>query len=456
MRIEAPTLEEALNKAAIELGCSVLELDYKVVQNPKNGFLGFGKQNAVIEASIDKKDDLEELINAAKIPPRVGNGASGGERKGDKFAGGFGAGSGSGSSGAGGAGGAGGVGDEKGKNANLKGKFENRQESSQEKRQERANFGKNKNSERFGESFGDRFDSSSEFGETKTKSNLERSFEKAFDESYSRSFEKFEKFNKRSEKSEKQKRKKQKDTPKFELDKFGFMDEKEPERESKREPKEHKKVEITEPKNYSKLKFDNAIFDSFHKETFDNEVKSEQNENGSAGVDGGNKGGKSGTKEIAQKSTVSQETLDAIRAGMQELIQTSGYKVNLKEVSTIGTNEVYIAIEGAEVPLLIGKDGYRYEAFSLMLFSWVNAKFGVNLKLEIGEFIKQKENAMAQYLDQLIDVVNRHGKCQTKMLDNISLRIGLEKLRMEFPNKYVAIKSVENERCIVVGDFKKK
>lgn len=53
MRIEAPTLQEAFQKAAEKLKCSVTELDIKVIQHPRSGFLGFFKQNAIIDAALE-------------------------------------------------------------------------------------------------------------------------------------------------------------------------------------------------------------------------------------------------------------------------------------------------------------------------------------------------------------------------------------------------------------------
>ena len=48
MRIEAANLQEAFQKAAQELNCSVTELDIKILQNPSAGFLGFFKKTAII------------------------------------------------------------------------------------------------------------------------------------------------------------------------------------------------------------------------------------------------------------------------------------------------------------------------------------------------------------------------------------------------------------------------
>ena len=55
MKIEANTLQEAFQKAAQQLNCSVTELDIKVLQHPSSGFLGFFKKTAIIEANLENQ-----------------------------------------------------------------------------------------------------------------------------------------------------------------------------------------------------------------------------------------------------------------------------------------------------------------------------------------------------------------------------------------------------------------
>ncbi len=49
-KIEAPTLQDAYTKATEELGCSITDLDFEIVQNSSRGFLGLFKKNAIIIA----------------------------------------------------------------------------------------------------------------------------------------------------------------------------------------------------------------------------------------------------------------------------------------------------------------------------------------------------------------------------------------------------------------------
>lgn len=63
-KIVEKSLEAALIKASTELGCSVVDLEYEVVQNSSNGFLGLGKKEAVI--IVDTKNKTTQKTEYAK------------------------------------------------------------------------------------------------------------------------------------------------------------------------------------------------------------------------------------------------------------------------------------------------------------------------------------------------------------------------------------------------------
>lgn len=63
-KVTASTLQEALSKAALELDCSVTELDYEVVQYESKGVLGIGKKDAIIIANL--KNSSTQLDSAQK------------------------------------------------------------------------------------------------------------------------------------------------------------------------------------------------------------------------------------------------------------------------------------------------------------------------------------------------------------------------------------------------------
>ena len=67
MRIEAKDLQSALTDASRLLECSVIELEYDIIQLNKKGFLGIGRKNAIIEVKdkkrFQKKKVKKEILN---------------------------------------------------------------------------------------------------------------------------------------------------------------------------------------------------------------------------------------------------------------------------------------------------------------------------------------------------------------------------------------------------------
>ncbi|EAJ1253817.1 protein jag [Campylobacter lari] len=196
--------------------------------------------------------------------------------------------------------------------------------------------------------------------------------------------------------------------------------------ELKKEYKENfqKPIEdITQPKEHYKVKND-AIFDSFHKES-------------------------SEERNIASY-------IDEIKISLEKLLATFDFDIKVIQVSIWDENCVLIKLDGEDAALLIGKEAHRYKAFSYLLYNWLSAKYKIQPRLEIAQFLENQTQAIENYLKILIEKVESTGRVQTKPLDGIWLKLALEKLRERFPDKYVAIKQNNDQRYIVVNDFLKK
>jgi spoIIIJ-associated protein len=142
-----------------------------------------------------------------------------------------------------------------------------------------------------------------------------------------------------------------------------------------------------------------------------------------------------------------------IEIKLKKLMDISCFNIDTVEVDVFN-NIAHIFIDGDDAALLIGKEGYRYNALSYMLFNWINAYYGLYIKLEIAEFIQSQEEMIVNYLKPIIEHINEHGRGKTKPLDGILVQIALEQLRARFPNKYVAIKtSKDNRKFIIINNF---
>lgn len=151
------------------------------------------------------------------------------------------------------------------------------------------------------------------------------------------------------------------------------------------------------------------------------------------------------------------DVLDEVRQNIKNLFKYSCFSLDIPQVSKYDDETILIEFSGEDAALLIGKEGYRYKALSYLLYNWINLKYGLNIRLEIAEFLKNQEEMIEKYLSPVIERIRTSGKGQTKILDGVLIKIALEALRAEFPEKYVGIKSgKDGGKFIVVNDFNRK
>jgi spoIIIJ-associated protein len=193
--------------------------------------------------------------------------------------------------------------------------------------------------------------------------------------------------------------------------------------------KEDKKVYTT---SSQKVDSKDRIFDKFyHEETSANEIP----------------------KIIIKKDK--DKILKEVEEGIHLLFDNTCYKLDKINVEFYDEETLYIEFLGEDSALLIGKEGYRYKALSYILFNWINEKYGLMLRLEVAQFLKNQEEAIYSYLEPIIEIIKEKGTFKTKPLDGILVHIALKKLREEFPDKYVAVKTnVRGDKYVLVNEYR--
>lgn len=155
-------------------------------------------------------------------------------------------------------------------------------------------------------------------------------------------------------------------------------------------------------------------------------------------------------KEPMDLQVIAQEVQRELKA----LLELMPYRLSEIFVEPYDENTLYIKIDGEDSALLIGKEGYRYKAISYLIFNWVNHVYGLMIRLEIAEFLRNQEEMIANYLLPTIESIKTFGKAQTKPLDGVLAHIALKQLREQFPDKYVSFRlNSEGERYIIINDF---
>lgn len=143
---------------------------------------------------------------------------------------------------------------------------------------------------------------------------------------------------------------------------------------------------------------------------------------------------------VSQKDKI----LNEIESEINKLFAPFCFELDRIKVSFYDDETIFLGFDGKDAALLIGKEGYRYKALSYMLFNWINSKYGLQLRLEIAEFLQNQEEAIFRYLETLYDVIEEDGRVQTKTLDGVLIQIALKELRSRYADKYVAIRTTRD------------
>ena len=147
------------------------------------------------------------------------------------------------------------------------------------------------------------------------------------------------------------------------------------------------------------------------------------------------------------------ELAEQIETELAELLSHSCFEIDTVEVDVVD-NTALIFIDGEDAALLIGKEGYRYNALSYMLFNWLHYKYKLYIKLEIAQFLTTQQEMIHNYIQPVIEFVKENGRGKTRPLDGILVQIALEQLREVFPNKYVAVKTGRDGRkFVIINEF---
>jgi len=148
-----------------------------------------------------------------------------------------------------------------------------------------------------------------------------------------------------------------------------------------------------------------------------------------------------------------EKVIEKVKKELSELFKKSCYKIEVKEVSKYDDETIYIHLDGEDAPLLIGKEGFRYNALNYMLYNYIHQKYGYKVRLEIAEFLKSQKEKLKEYIDFFIEEkIKKRGYGRTKPLDGILAFLALEILREKLPDKYVKIKERNGEKYVVVGE----
>lgn len=159
------------------------------------------------------------------------------------------------------------------------------------------------------------------------------------------------------------------------------------------------------------------------------------------------------SKIVVRKDKV--QIIEEIKEKINDLFSDTCFDLDEIKIDFYDEETLYVEFTGKDSALLIGKEGYRYKALSYILFNWINETYNLMLRLEIAEFLKNQEEAIYTYLVPVIENIKEKGSYKTKPLDGILVHIALKRLREEFPEKYVAVKTNQRgDKYVLVNEYR--
>ncbi|MBT5933867.1 Jag N-terminal domain-containing protein [Sulfurimonas sp.] len=159
-------------------------------------------------------------------------------------------------------------------------------------------------------------------------------------------------------------------------------------------------------------------------------------------------------QETSSESLNINGIVKEVEVEINALFKFACFSIDKIEVSKYDDQTLLVEFKGDDAALLIGKEGYRYKALSYMIFNWINTKYDIQLRLEIAEFLKNQEESVGRYLQNVYENIEKDGRAQTKILDGVLVQIALKELREKYPQKYVVIRTTKDGlKYIIVNDY---
>lgn len=176
-------------------------------------------------------------------------------------------------------------------------------------------------------------------------------------------------------------------------------------------------------------------------------------------------------KPLQEQAQKEEKSLKHAQPQSQEKSQDVAQKI-LKELKGLFAKlpydiaEIKVKIEkeivsiefcGNDCGLLIGEKGYRYSAIYHLLSIWIKKEYDMGLRLEVADFLKNKEQRIVAYIEEHYDQIVSRAFFQTRSFDALTASIALRRFREAIPDKYIVIKPIsEDESVIVINEFRGK
>jgi len=155
--------------------------------------------------------------------------------------------------------------------------------------------------------------------------------------------------------------------------------------------------------------------------------------------------------QIKYKVIEDDDTKD-IRPKLEKLLSIYCLDISIDKLHKIDEHTLYIKLIGDDAKIVIGTKGFRYDSLSFMLNSWLKRKYNLDFRLEILQYLQNKQHKVAQLLEKFYEDVAGYGYGTTVELSGQYLRIAADLIQHKFPDRQLIFEETQKGRKTIKID----
>ncbi len=155
--------------------------------------------------------------------------------------------------------------------------------------------------------------------------------------------------------------------------------------------------------------------------------------------------------QIKYKVIEDDDTKD-IRPKLDKLFSIYCLDISIDKLHKTDDHTVYIKLIGDDAKIVIGTKGFRYDSLSFMLNSWLKRKYNLDSRLEILQYLQNKQHKVAQLLEKFYEDVTGYGYGTTVELSGQYLRIAVDLIQHKFPDRQLIFEETQKGRKTIKID----
>ncbi len=158
-------------------------------------------------------------------------------------------------------------------------------------------------------------------------------------------------------------------------------------------------------------------------------------------------------KNNDNQTLAQDDMIDEIKAKLKKLFDSYCCDVDVVLVKLEGENSVYVKLDGQDAKIIIGTKGFRYDALSFMLHGWLKKCYNKTIKLEVLDYLKNKELYTQELLEGFFEKVDEFGRASTKPFSSRHLRVAVGVIKKRYPDKNLIFEAInERQKIITIDD----